>query len=134
MRVVRFDREQSIPLVDVKVVGPLCSVKTRLVFDTGSQYTIIDTPLIETVGYSATDGIMTASVQGATEERQSGYMLQVRELVLFGLRFADLMVGAFDFEHFARFGVRGVVGFDLIKRLHLEMDGPNGVLKVLGTN
>ena len=131
MRIVHFDREQSIPIVGVRIFGPTDWAKARLVFDTGSEFTIIDTELIESIGYSARDGTEIASVQGATEDRQSGYMLKLKQFLMFGLRFNDLTVGAFDFAHFSRFGVDGVIGFDLIKRLHLEMDGPNGVLKIL---
>ena len=113
------------------IFGPVGSTKVKLVFDTGAEFTMVDTAAIEHIDYSAKDGTMSASVQGATEDRQSGYMLKVSQFLLFGLRFSDLTVGAFDFEHFAKFGIRGVVGFDLIKPLHLEMDGPNGILKIL---
>jgi hypothetical protein len=65
MRIVHFDREQAIPVVDVKVYGPLRSTKARLVFDTGSQFTMVDTEIIDQIGYSVRDGIKAAPVASA---------------------------------------------------------------------
>ena len=106
------------------------SARTRLVFDTGSGLTQIDTALIEELGYSARDGISTYFTHGPAGEKVSGYRLSLSRLSVFGKRFDELVIGVIDFDNFSHFGISGLLGFDIIKQFHVEMDGPNGLLKI----
>ena len=54
MKVVKFDRSQDIPIIEAMLQGPRQGGRARLVFDTGSGLTQIDTALMEELGYSAT--------------------------------------------------------------------------------
>ena len=128
--IVAFDRRQPIPLVDAVVRGPRSSQRVRLVFDTGAGLTILDTPLIEEIGYSARDGSIEAGILSAMGEEQAGYVVAIDSIAVLGKKWRSVHVGAFDFDHFEHFGAHGLLGFDLIKGLHLEMDGPAGRLAV----
>ncbi len=130
MEVIKFDRLEPLPIIDAHISGPRSSLKLKLIFDTGAEYTIVDTGLIEEIGYSARDATHISAVLGASGEAQDGYILEMRALRFLGKKAASVTVGAFDFDHFSHFGAQGVLGFDVIKQLHLEMDGPKGVLKV----
>jgi len=61
MEVIQFDREADLPIIDARIHGPRRSHKVKLIFDTGAQFSIIDTRLIEEIGYSAIDGIQQSS-------------------------------------------------------------------------
>lgn len=103
--------------------------RAKLAFDTGSALTQVDVDMIEDLGYSARNAIGTAGVKGPTgEATASGYIVKVSSLYLFGRELRDIPVLTYDFKNFP--GLDGLLGWDVIKRLHLEMDGPNGVLKV----
>ena len=130
MKVIRFDREQPIPLIDAWIYGPRVSRRVKLIFDTGAQFSIMDTGLIEEIGYSARDALQAGAVYGAAGEAQEGYLLQLNWIQVFGKRIEQPKVGAFDFVHSAHFGAEGVLGFDVIRDLHLEMDGPGGLLRI----
>ena len=130
MKTVKFDRSQDIPIVDAMLKGSAENARARLVFDTGSGLTQIDTALIEELGYSARDGKSTYFTFGPAGEKISGYKINLPRLSIFGKRLDNLVVGVIDFDNFSHFGISGLLGFDVIKLLHLEMDGPMGLLKV----
>ena len=130
MRLIRFDPTQDIPIIDARIKGPRRTRRTRLVFDTGSALTQINTSLIENIGYGAHDGEHVIRIQGATGEPQEGYSLRIDSVSFFGLRFENVLVGALDFNELSRDDIDGLLGFDLIKNLHVELDGPQGIIKV----
>ena len=130
MKTVRFDRSQDIPIIDAGLKGAHEDGRARLVFDTGSGLTQIDTALMEELGYTAKDGIGTYHIQGHAGEELPGYKVCLRTLSVFGRRIENLIVGVIDFDNFSHFGISGLLGFDVIKELHIEMNGPRGILKV----
>ena len=131
MQIIHFDRSQDVPIVDAKIRGPLGARKVRLVFDTGCGLSQIDTSLIENIGYGAVDGDQRIQIHGATGESHQGYRLRIAELIFFGVKFKEVTVGALDFEFLGSHRIDGLLGFDLIKELHLEVNGPRGELKIL---
>lgn len=131
MRLIRFDRSQEIPIVDALLVGRSKNERVRLVFDSGCGTTQIHTGVIKSIGYTIKDSKRTTSVQGASGDSQEGFLLGIRELNLFGLPFNDVDVAAHDFSNFSRYGIDGLLGFDIIKRLRFELDGPEGLLKII---
>ena len=128
MREVKFDSSQEVPEINIVIQGPRQKIQPHVIFDTGSGITQIDVQLIETAGYSAKDATRLCSVQGVTEHTVEGYVVVVRELQLFGIRFRDVPVLTYDFD--AHPEIDGLLGFDIIKQMHIEVDGPGGILKV----
>ena len=113
----------------MRVHGKRKASKVHLVFDTGSGITQLDTSIIENIGYSARDANQLMRVHGASGESMEGYVLCIKRIVLFGREFRDVPVLCYDFDNFPE--IDGLLGFDLIKELHIEMDGPKGILKIL---
>ena len=130
MQLVSVDASQEIPIVDAVVRGRRDFHRVRLVFDTGSGLTQLDTNLIETLGYSASDGEQRLVIVGATGEEVDGFSLRVESLAFLGHKLSNARVGVFDFSHHDRYGIHGLLGWDIIKQLHLELNGPAGMLKV----
>lgn len=130
MRTIRFDVAQEIPIIDAKVFGPLGSRNVRLVFDTGAGFTQIDTALMEELGYSAANSNEIMRVQGPAGDFQEGYIVSLSSLKIFGRQLKGVVIGVYDFDNFDRYGIDGLLVFDVIKQLHLEMNGPEGVLKI----
>ncbi len=123
-----LDDNWDIPLVNVVIVGSSKRTRGKLVFDTGSALTQLDIDLVEYLGYSVRDAIDIRSVKGATGEAVQGYTILISKLFIFGTEFMDVPVLTYDFDNFP--GIDGLLGWDLIKKLHLEMEGPRGILKV----
>lgn len=102
MQIINFDRTQDIPIVDAIILGPITHERVRLVFDSGCGLTQID----------------------------KGYVVGLESFKLFGYSISNLEVGVYDFDNFAHFGIDGLLGFDLIKQMHFELNGPQGLLKI----
>ena len=130
MQVVAFDTAEDIPIVDAVMKGPRDSHRVRLVFDTGCGVTQLDSDLVDSLGYSAALGEERLIIIGATGEEVEGYSLRLETVSVLGKTMRDVLIGAFDFSHYDRYQIHGLLGFDVIKRLHLEMNGPKGELKV----
>ena len=131
MRIIEFDRDQEVPIVSVLIKGPRSVKRANLIFDTGSGITQIHTALIEAIGYSARDGQRRFRVKGAVGEPQEGYILSIESLSLFGSRYVNIRIGAIDFNDLVgEYQIDGLLGFDLIKQLHIEVNGPAGTLIV----
>lgn len=125
-----FDLSEPLPLVFAKAKGKLRRRPIRLVFDTGAFMTQITTSVIEELGYSARDGIKPIFVYGPSGPIDEGYAFEIEHLELFGKKFEKLVVGTFDFNNLEKDGIDGLLGFDVIKQLHLEMNGPKGELLI----
>ena len=130
MQIFNFDRTQDIPIVDAIIFGPITHERVRLVFDSGCGLTQIDTGLIESIGYSASNAKRTMSVRGPVGDEVQGYVVGLESFKLFGYSISNLEVGVYDFDNFAHFGIDGLLGFDLIKQMHFELNGPHGLLKI----
>ena len=130
MRVISFDRTQDIPIVDAIISAPITYERVRLVFDSGCGLTQIDTGLIESIGYSAINAKRSMSVRGPVGDEVQGYVVGLESFKLFGYSISNLEVGVYDFDNFAHFSIDGLLGFDLIKQMHFELNGPQGLLKI----
>ncbi len=117
-------------LVDALVFGPRKHERVKLVFDSGCGKTQIDTGVIESIGYSAKDSIGVTIVKGPSGDTQEGYLVKAKDFQLFGISFENMEIGAHDFDQFSKYEIDGLLGFDVIKQLRFELDGPEGLLKI----
>lgn len=129
-KVFAFDKSEPLPLVFAKIKGRLRKRPIRLVFDTGAFMTQITTSVVEELGYTARDGIKPIFVYGPSGPLDEGYALEIEQMELFGKKLQKLVIGTFDFDNLEKDGIDGLLGFDVIKQLHLEMNGPKGELIV----
>ena len=129
-RVVKFDRTQEIPVVRGVLSGKHEKIVVKLAFDSGAGLTQFHTPIIEALRYSITDALEIRHFYGPTGETQSGYTLAAAQFEIFGIKFPQLVIGAYDMENLVATGIDGLLGFDLIKQMHFEMNGPQGELTV----
>ncbi len=128
MRTVKIDRAQDVSEIEVLITGPRSNQQVNLIFDTGAALTQIDTGLIEDIGYSISNASQVMSVLGATGAPQQGYNIEVESISFLGKKIEKPQVGVYDFQNFP--GVDGLLGWDVIRHLHVEMNGPKGILKV----
>ena len=128
MRTVKIDQSQEVPEIEVLITGPRSQQRVNLIFDTGAACTQIDTGLIEDIGYSISDASEMMRVLGATGGAQDGYIIAINSISFLGKKVENVRVGVYDFENFP--GVDGLLGWDVIRQLHIEMNGPESLLKI----
>ena len=112
------------------MIGPSGVRRVALFFDTGAALTQIHASVLARIGYDSKSEVGKATMIGAGGERHDGVLIRLQRIISLGTRIENLLVGAFDFSELAESGVDGLLGWDFIKQLHLEMHGPNGILKI----
>jgi hypothetical protein len=90
---------------------------------------------VELVHYVWDEGepypVESTSVLGPAGDEQPGYLIRLETLSVLGLRFRDLPIAVYDFENFGRYQIDGLLGFDVIRWLRLELDGTAGLHTIL---
>ncbi len=124
----RFNTNQSVPQVFARIRGKHGSQRIRLVFDTGAFITQIATSVIEELGYSARDGLRRITAYGPSGPIDEGYSVEISGLDVLNTQFKKMEIAVYDFNNLEAEGIAGLLGFDVIKQLHLEMNGPKGEL------
>jgi len=130
MREFRFRRDDEFPIVRVRITGPRKRGTLRMVFDTGAGTTQVHTSMMEKYGFSAAMASQAISAHGPAGQIQEGYLVVAPKIEVFGKEFLDTPIGVYDFDHFEQIGLHGLLGWDVIRQLRLEMDGPEGILRV----
>ena len=129
-RIYKFHNSEVLPIVTARLYGRDNSKIVRLVFDTGAATTQIHTPIIDALGYSAADGLGLIASYGPAGPIQEGYALEISKLRVFGKEFEQPVLSVYDFDNFADSGLHGLLGFDLIRLMDLELKGSRGELIV----
>jgi len=125
-----FDPTEGTPVVNGVLSGPNGSRRITLVLDTGAVLTQIHVSTMTMLGYGAEQRIKKAVMIGAGGERHEGELFKCERNVTLGKKIEDFTFGVFDFSELAESGIDGLLGWDLIRQLHIEMDGPKGLLTV----
>lgn len=131
-RIFKFNRQSNTPIVIARLRGKSgIEIDAPLIFDTGAVCTQLHTSLVDDLGYSAaSDGLGLVSAVGPAGPLQDGYALHLEEVEVLGKTFKKPFVSAYDFDNLAKSRIVGLLGFDIIKQFHLEMDGQKGELLV----
>lgn len=129
-RVYRFHNSEVLPTTSARLVGRMKSKRVRLIFDTGAATTQINTSVIDALGYSAIEGIERIAAYGPAGPIQEGYSLRVEKLRVFGKEFSLPVLSVYDFDNYSGSAVDGLLGFDLIRQMDLELKGNRGELIV----
>jgi hypothetical protein len=130
MREFHFDPQRRTPLVRALLVGPKATKQVRLVFDTGAAMTQFHEATMRFVGLPESAKIADAFITGPTDNEEKGYVASAARFFVLGKRFEDVHIAGYNLSRLAKSGIDGLLGFDLISQLHLEMDGPSGLLKI----
>lgn len=130
MREYHFDPNGELPVVHALLQGPKGQMRTSLVFDSGCAVTQVHHQILESIGCGQDDNSKAVTIGGVTGEGDPGYIVSLESLRVIGTRFEEVQIAGVDFSKWARSGIEGLLGWDLIRTFHFEMDGPKGLLKV----
>lgn len=100
-----------------------------LVLDTGAGLTIIETAIVDALGYSAgRDGIGVSTLDGAAGKSE-GYVIQFGTFECLGILLNDFKVACHDMN--SRLGVSGLLGMNFLQHLRIDLDYSNGLIHQL---
>lgn len=125
-----FNPRARAPIVSALVTGPKGTRKVRLIFDTGAEQTQFHADTIRKVGYSRRNVIAKANVIGVGGVESEGYVINLEKLFVLGSRAEGLNAAVFEMKHLNSRRLDGLLGWDVIRAFHLEMNGPEGILRM----
>jgi hypothetical protein len=130
MREYKIEKICGIPAVKTVIGGPKGARAITLLFDTGAASTQFHTSTLQSVGYVFHNRHPDASVYGVTGQKEDGYTLTLASLYVLGVRFQNILVASFKLDRLYEDGIDGLLGFDVISKFHLDMNGPENILKI----
>lgn len=95
----------------------------NLVVDTGAGLTIVDTSIIDYLGYSARDAFDTSTLDGAGGLSR-GYVIKLRKFRCLGFELDDFTVACHDMN--TRLGVTGLLGMNFLRHFRMDVDYSSG--------
>ncbi len=130
MQSFNFNPKSRAPIVTALITGPRGTRKVRLIFDTGAETTQFHADTMHKIGYSSADAIANVDIMGAGGVEAQGYAVTLQKLFVLGSEAETFRVAVFDMKHLRSRRLDGLLGWDVIRAFHLEMVGPEGILKV----
>ena len=130
MKTYKITTAFGLPMVSAVIVGPRGATRVELVFDSGAAATQLHIGTLTGVGFSFAGRTPDAEMRGVTGRPEPGFTFSADRLHLLGKRYDQCRLCAFDFAEWAEEGIDGLLGWDLIEKLHFEVDGPRKTLKI----
>ena len=130
MQSFKFNPKGRAPIVTALITGPRGTRKVRLIFDTGAETTQFHADTMHKIGYSSSDATAKATVIGAGGIEAEGYALNLQKLFVLGSMAESFQVAVYEMKHLNSRRLDGLLGWDVIRAFHLEMVGPEGILKI----
>ncbi|MFA4874029.1 MAG: retropepsin-like aspartic protease [bacterium] len=107
----KYELLKGVPFVIATITGKVLQFTGRFIVDTGAYMTIIRTPRIDALGYSARDATEPFSTESVIG-KEKGYRLKIKAFEVFGKKFDDFEVAALDLP--PRYNIDGLIGMNLL--------------------
>lgn len=130
MREYHFNADAPWPIVRCVLSGPKGAFSARLVLDSGAHNTQINRGTMTALGFREQDKKRDAFAVGVGGAKEEGFEVIVPRFFVFGRKFENTAICVFEMKYLESDRVDGLLGWDLIRLFHFEVDGPNGLLKV----
>jgi hypothetical protein len=127
MKLIRFDRDDTLILVDVRISGPLGEAECRFAFDTAATTSLVEPGILDSLGYSPLTGDEMSSVTSPVG-REVGYLRRVENFCAFGFEHSDFQVNALDLDEEA--GIDGLLGLNFLRAYNYEVRSRDGVIRI----
>lgn len=121
-----FDPRWRSILLPALAVGSKDQSVLLMVLDTGATETAIDVRELDQIGADIVEG--SEGVTHTAAGLLSSPLRRVAKLDVLGVEMRDIQGRAFDL--YDRLNVAGVIGWDILGKLKMTIDLPNGTIKI----
>lgn len=95
-----------------------------LIWDTGAAITLVDTKIIDYLGYSAREDGFQKSVLDGAGGRSEGYLIRIPEFRCLDFTLHNFVIGCHDMD--TKLGVSGLLGMNFFQHFRIDMDHRSG--------
>lgn len=128
MTTIRFDPTTPQVIVQGSVHGPAGVIRVvDFLIDTGTAHTVIDTSILDALGFGAHLAIGRSSLWGVSGST-NGYVVRVPSILVVGRTLKDYRIAAHDFP--PELGIDALLGLDFFQGGFLGLDFAVGELTV----
>ena len=121
---MRFDPASTHILVGGVLEGPLGVTRfVRFVIDPGTPHTVVDTPLMDALGFHAGIAVGRSTLWGVSGVTE-GYVVRAPRIRVVGKELRDYRVAVHDFAE--GLGVEALLGLDFFRGGYLGLDFVTG--------
>lgn len=109
----QYELLKGVPCIKALIEGRQLRFVGRFIIDTGAYMTILRTPRIDAMGYSAQDATRRISAESVIGKEQ-GYCIKIKAFNVFGKSFQDFEVAALDLP--PQYHIDGLIGMNLLSQ------------------
>jgi predicted aspartyl protease len=114
----RFNSDDSLIIVEIKVCGPRGEIPVIAAVDTGTTITTLVPEVLDLAGCSARDGGRATTVTTANGIER-GYIFKLPRFSALGTTEEDFLVHVFQLHE--KLGVDGLLGLNFLRRFNYEV-------------
>ena len=123
----RFDPNDDLIIIKIKLWGPLGDDIVSVALDTAASDTLIVPDVLDALGYNPRHAEGLTSVTSVVGI-EKGYRLRVDELSALGYEKQDFIVNAHDLP--PECGIQGLLGLNFLRDFNYEIRSKDGVVNV----
>ena len=127
---LNFDPQAELILAHADINGPNGRDQLRLVFDTGASRTEIAQDRLLALGYTEAHKVTDLGIEGVTGPTHHTFSVRLDSFSALGVTCHDLEVAFVDFSKWKKDQIDGLLGWNFIRTLHYEQNGPLGLLTI----
>ena len=121
---MRFDPRRQHIVVGGVLEGPEGRTRRiRFIIDPGTPHTVVDTPLMDALGYGANQAVGKSSLWGVSGVTE-GYVVRAPRIRVIGKELRDYRIAVHDFAE--GLGVEALLGLDFFRGGYLGLDFVSG--------
>ena len=121
----------KLPITKALLVGPKASVQIRVLVATGSTTTQVNQSILTYTGLDLSLKCGDFEINRGPGQKDQGALFKLEKLYALGAKFEQPTVVGYDMSWLTEVGIDGLLGFDLIRQMHFELDGPKGILRAI---
>lgn len=130
MLMLRFDPDAELIGVSAHIFGPSGDDQFQLVFDTGAARTEIDRDRLIALGYSEAHKVSNLDIEGVTGPTHQTFSIKLDHFAALGVKRSGFEVAFVDFSRWKKDQIDGLLGWDFVRTLHYEQNGPKDLLSI----
>ncbi|PIR24720.1 MAG: hypothetical protein COX62_08655 [Deltaproteobacteria bacterium CG_4_10_14_0_2_um_filter_43_8] len=107
----KYELLKGVPFLTAIITGKHLQFSGRFIVDTGAAMTIIRTPRIDALGYSANEALRVFNVESVIG-KEKGYTIRIKKFEIFNKYFDDFEVAALDLP--SHYHIDGLIGMNVL--------------------
>ena len=127
MNTIPFTPLRDLIMVKAMLWGPNGYSRLNLALDTGSAHTLVLPEIMDSLGFSPSNGLAVTNVYSAVSKEQ-GYIIKAQQFSALGFTRTGFLIHVFDLAE--RSGIDGLLGLSFLHHYNYTVRSTEGLILV----